>query len=177
MELGIKPDRVVSYKDIVEYDRNPFLEHLNINSTTTLKRVKKDKLINNEDNSISKKEVKEISKNNDELKQVGLEIGIVKTKQMADFVLIYLPFPYSRISEIGFKIFFYLLENRINLGSDAVVFSMDELCKGLETTRPTVSRGIVDLVNNNIICKQLENVWWINPNYFYAGNRLKIKTK
>ena len=70
-----------------------------------------------------------------------------------------------------------MLENRINLGSDAIIFSIDELCKELKSTRPTVTKGIIDLVSNNIICKQLENVWWINPAYFYAGNRLKIRTK
>lgn len=171
-------EEIITFSDIKDFKKNPFVEELVINKTTTLKRFKKGEVIINEDESLSIKDREELTKENEELKSIGLEIGKIKIRQKANFVLLYIPiFKYKSLSEISFKIWFYIIESKLNLGQDKIILGIDECCEELNASRPTITKGLVELVKNKIISKQCDNVWWINPNYFYAGNRLKINTK
>jgi hypothetical protein len=167
-----------NFSEIPDNDKSPFVEELQINTTKVLKRFKKGEVILDEHENLSFQESKSLTIQNEKLKLKGLEIGQIKVKQKAEFVIIYTNnIPYKNLSEVSFKIFHYILDKRISLGSDMIILSIEDCCEHLKFTRPTVAKGFVELVKNKIIAKRCENVWWINPNYYYAGNRLNIKTK
>lgn len=180
MKLLIKNnvEEINNFSEIPDNDKSPFVEELHINTTQVLKRFKKGEVVLDVNESISYQEAKNLTIQNENLKQKGLEIGQVKIKQKAEFVIIYTNnIPYKNLSEISFKIFHYILDKRISLGSDIIILSIEDCCEHLQSTRPTVTKGFVELVKNKIIAKRCDNVWWINPNYYYAGNRLNIKSK
>lgn len=177
MNFGIR-ETIESFSDIQDFDKNPFIEELVINETNVLKRFKKGEAVIDEANTLSLEEINKLTKEHEEIQTKGLEIAQVKTRQKAEFILLYIPmFDYKNMLEISFKILFFIIERKINLGNDSVILSINECCIELKSTRPTISKGFVDLVNKKILAKKYDNVWWINPNYFYAGNRLRIKTK
>lgn len=182
MELGIKTSLfdVASYGEIKEADDNPFLEAFHVDKQIVIKRFKKGEVVIPEIADIPIEESMELTKENELLKKKGLEIGKRHYKQKADFVIIYRKphiLNYKDLSEAAFKIFFLILDSKLSLGIDYVVMSLPELCVELGMTRPTISKGMVELVRNKLIYKRTDTVWWVNPNYFFAGNRLNIKTK
>lgn len=181
MEIGIKASifDIDSYNQIKDTDSNPFLENFHVDKHIVLKKFKKGEVVIPDLVEIPIEESEELTRENDLLKKKGLEIAKRTYKQKADFVLIYRTplLNYRDLSEAGFKIFFFILENKLSLGIDYIVMDIPECCVELGLSRPTIAKGIVELVRNKIIYKRTNSVWWINPNYFYAGNRLKIMTK
>jgi len=179
--LGIKNSifDISTFGEIKEIEVNPFLEELRIDKHLVIKRFKKGEVVIPEQIEISDEESKHLTAENEELKVKGLEIAKRVYKQKAAFVLIYSNpiIDYKSLSESSFKIFFYILDKKLSLGIDYIVMTIPECCLELNMTRPTITKGIVELVKAKMIYRRADSVWWINPNYFYAGNRLKIDTK
>lgn len=181
MEIGIRSSifDVDSYNQIKDLDSNPFLENFHVDKHMVLKKFKKGEVVIPDIVEIPYAESEELTKENELLKKKGLEIAKRVYKQRADFILIYRNplLNYRDLSEAAFKIFFLILDQKLSLGIDYIVMDISECCLELGLTRPTITKGIVELVKNKIIYRRTSSVWWINPNYFYAGNRLKILTK
>ena len=179
-DLGINlySSNITSYTEIMETNKNPFIQELKIDKRIVLKRFKKGEIVDNEQGNLPLKEAEALTKENEDLKDKGVEIGKRIHKQRAKFILLYNEplLDYRNMSEIGFKILFYIFERKLNLGNDTVILSIAECCTELNTSRPTVTKGFVELVRNKLLAKKYDNVWYINPCYFFAGNRERIMT-
>lgn len=170
---------IKTFGEIQDSTSNPFLEELHVDKRIVLKRFKKGEVIVPDESNITLQHSEELSKENEKLKEIGLEIGKRQYKQRATFVLLYSQpiLNYKALSEASFKVLFFIIDKKLSLGIDYVILSIPECCVELEMSRPTISKAFVELVNQKLIAKRADGVWWINPNYFYAGNRLKILTK
>ncbi len=171
---------ISGYSEIKDIELNPFLEEFHVDKQLILKRFKRGEVVIPELVDIPIEESLELTKENELYKTKGLEIAKRHYKQKADFVIIYRKphiLNYKDLSEAAFKIFFFMIDKKLSLGVDYVVMSVPELCLELDMSRPPITKALVELVRNKIIYKRTDTVWWINPNYFYAGNRLNIKTK
>lgn len=170
---------IKTFGELQDSSSNPFLEELHIDKRIVLKRFKKGEVILPEENDISTEHSEELQKENEKLKEIGLEIGKRQYKQKASFVLLYSQpiLNYKELSEASFKVLFFILDRKLSLGIDYVILSIPECCVELSMSRPTITKAFVELVNQKLLARRTDGVWWINPNYFYAGNRLKILTK
>lgn len=165
-----------NYSDIPDSNNNPFIQTLKVNTKLKLSRYKRDETINNEEGTIDIDKQLELEKEQERLKQLGIEIGKLVTRKSVSFIALYNApiFNYSSLSLPSFKILFYILDEKVHFNRDYVVLSIKECCIKFDLTLPTVCKSFTELANNKIISKRLDNVWWINPNYFYAGDREKI---
>lgn len=179
-ELGIKlhNHQITSYNEIVEVDKNPFIQELKIDKRIVLKRFKKGEIVDNEQGNLPLSEAKALTEENEQLKDKGVEIGKRINKQRAKFILLYNEplLDYRNLSEISLKMLFFIFERKLNLGNDTVLLSINECCTELNASRPTVTKGFVELIRAKLLAKKYDNVWYINPCYFFAGNRERIMT-
>lgn len=162
------PTTITHLEECTAHDENPFLNTITFNSKTVLKKVKRN------DN------VPENILNDDkELNKIGFGIGKTKEKQKANFLLLYLDdfIPFENLSNSTLRVVFYMLKYKVGLNQDIIVVSVKELESKMNLSRPSITKAFIELINNNIIAKRDANVWWINPTYFYSGNRLNIRTK
>lgn len=169
-------DSYKNYSDIPDSIDNPFIETLSINTKLKLSRYKKNETINNEEGTIDLKKVKELEIEQERLKGLGIEIGKLVTKKSISFVFMFNTpiLNYEKLSLPTFKILFYILDEKLYFNKDYIIISIRECCLKFNLTLPTVCKSFTELVNNKILSKRLDNVWWINPNYFYVGDREKI---
>jgi hypothetical protein len=68
-------------------------------------------------------------------------------------------------------------EIRQNMNSDRIYLSHSMLQgKGRDISQPTYARGIRELIDKKMIAPVLNqvNLWWINPNFIFNGDRLQI---
>lgn len=171
-------EKYSSINDIVTKTQNPFLEHLVISERTVLKRFKRgEAIMTAKMNNLS--EINVLTKQERELNKVDLSIGKLVTKQTSPFVLLYTDktIDYKELSGVTFKILFFIIYEKLSLGSDFIIMDSKELVERLDISRNSAYTGILELVNNKIIDKRNDYNWWINPNHFYCGNRLSINTK
>lgn len=180
-ELGIKPSpfEINSFAEVIKTDDNPFLDNLVIDKKLVLKRFKTGEVVMPDEGQITNEESKRLTEENKNLNDVGLTVAKKQYKQRASFVLIYNNpmVNYKALSEASLKMLFFIFERKVGLGLDFIVLSVNECCTELNLSRPTITKGFVELIRNKLISKREDNVWWINPNYFYAGNRLKILSR
>lgn len=177
--LGITINSANSYRtysDIPDKGDNPFIETLKVNIKLKLSRYKKDEVINNEEGTLNIEKQKELEEEQKRLKEVGVEIGKLVTRKSSSFVFIFNSpiISYDKLSLATFKILFYIFDEKIMFNKDYIVISIKECCIKFNLTLPTVCKSFLELENNKILSKRLDNVWWINPNYFYVGDREKI---
>ena len=168
----------VSINDAKEMKQNPYLEHLNVNERVTLKRFKRNEAVITEkikDYDI----VQELTNQNRKLTEVDLGIGKIKRKTTSPFVIIYTDqvIDYMGLSPLCLKVLFYIFYERIDLGKDYIIINPRELVEKLKISKNSAYGIFVELLNNNIIRKRNDYTWWINPNYFFSGNRTKIYSK
>ncbi len=176
-DFGIS-SKYTSINDIASKNQNPFLEHLMINQRTVLKRFKRGEAIITDKVSHSDK-VEELNQQQKELYKLDLSIGKLVYKQMSPFVLIYTDkvIDYKKLSGVTFKLLFFIIYEKLSLGNDFIIMDSKELVEKLDISRNSAYTAILELVNNGILDKRNDYNWWINPNYFYCGNRLSINTK
>ncbi len=176
-KFGIQGD-YTSIKDVTKKDKNPFLHNINQNTRINLRKVKRsESYINNKLRDINKSnDLKEESK---ELRKLDLDIGKIQHKQTSPFVLLYTDMNsiYNRISGSTAITLLFILEQKVGLNSDVIVINPQELVERLGVNLKTSYNIFLELINNKLIDKREDSVWWINPNYFYSGNRLDIRTK
>ncbi len=167
-----------SVLDIVKRDTNPFVEHLKINERITFKRFKRGEAVIT-DKVQDIQQITELTEENKRLGNLDLGIGKLKTKQTASFVLLYVDknLHYKNFTGITFRILFYILYEKLSLGSDYIIMDANELVAQLNISKSSAYTSILELVNADILDKRNDYNWWINPNYFYRGNRLSINTK
>lgn len=167
-----------SINEIKERDKNPFLEQLVISERIILKRFKRGEAVVTD--KISKiEDIKSLTKQNKELVKVDLNIGRLVRKQTSPFVLVYTDrvMNYRELSGTTLRVLFYIMYEKLSLGNDYVVMDSKELVDKLDISRNSAYTALLELVNNKLIDKRNDYNWWINPNYFYCGNRLSINTK
>lgn len=72
------------------------------------------------------------------------------------------------------KSLFLWLSYEIKPSKDYIVLNVDRYKKESDVTHNTMMVGIIELINNSIIGKtKFDNVYWINPAYFFSGNRMR----
>ena len=170
---------VINFSDIKDIEKNPYLDHLVINTYTTLKGFKSGEVVMPDEIDLPPEEIKRLTEDNKDLKKKGLGYAKRQTKQSASFTIVYNNphLNFRDLSGCALKIIHLIWEKKLAIGSDFVVLDVNECCVELSVTRPTVVKAFVELVRNKVLHKRNDYNWWINPNYFYAGNRLKINTK
>lgn len=174
--FGINNDQHKNYSDIPDNVNNPFIETLKVSTKLKLSRYKKDEIINNEEGTIDHNKQKELEEEQKRLKELGVEIGKLVTRKSSSFVFLFNApiFNYRNLSLPAFKILFYIIDEKIMFNKDYIVISIKECIIKFDLTLPTVCKAFTELSNNKILSKRLDNVWWINPNYIYIGDREKI---
>lgn len=170
---------ITKMDELSHVDENPFLHNVKFDTKIILKRFKKGVVVDNEECSIPLDKSIELTKQREEIKKIGLDIAQRKTRQIGAFVLLYTNplINYKNMSEVTFKILFLIIDKRLNYGNDTIVLSIEDCCTELSVTRPTVQKGLIELIRNKVIYPRMTNVWWINPTYIFNGNRTNIKSK
>lgn len=166
-----------SFKEVSAREENPFLQSVNNKIRTNLKKVKSSEIISDPD--LNKETVKHVLDENDKLKDVDMRIGKIKRKQVADFTLLYFDnkIDYIDFSAAALRIVFFIMYEKLALGMDFIVIDPKEISRVLKINKNTTYDALLELINARVIDKRNEYNWWINPNYFYRGNRLLISTK
>lgn len=178
-EISLYAFESKSFKELKESDLNPYIEEIKFKSQTILKRFKKGEAVISETSNLDFEEIQSLTLQNTALNLKGLSLGKIKEKQIASFILLYtdLKMNYKKISSVTLKTLLYILYEKVNLGCDYIILTPKELIENLQLSKNNSYDVFVELVNNKILYKRTDSVWWINPNYFYAGNRLKIIRK
>ena len=87
---------------------------------------------------------------------------------------------FAELSRAGHKtlmIFFYFLPKRA-MGSDTIKLSFrdyqsEQEAIGIKISKKTFERGIKELIEKRFIARtDTPNFYWLNPNKFFAGNRI-----
>lgn len=176
MEFGVLGE-YESFSDIKDKEINPFIETLKINERFSFKRFKRGEAVLS--NKISRNESIELTKQNNKLNQVDLGIGKIESRQSSPFILLYLDqaISYKDMNAITLKVFMYIIYEKTYIGCDYVVMNIKDIIDHLEISKASAYNSMFELVKYKVIERRNENVWWINPAYFYCGNRLSINTK
>jgi len=165
-----------TYSDIPDNSDNPFIEVLKVNTKLKLSRYKRNEIINNEAGTLDVEKQRELEEEQKRLKDFGVEIGKLVVRKKSSFVFLFNApiINYKELSLPTFKILFFILDEKIEFNRDSIIISLKECCIKFQLTLPTVCKSFTELVNNKILSKKYDNVWWINPNYIYVGDREKI---
>ncbi len=166
MILGIRGD-YTSLNDVKDNENNPFVKYLVLSEKFVLKRFQEDEAS------------KLIEKENKELSKVGLEIGKRRKIRTSPYTQLYWgkEIDFMKLSPTTLRILFYIFYRKVEYGRDSIVTSPKHISEELLISKSSTYTSFLELINNKIIDKRAENVWWINPAYFYCGDRINIKTK
>ena len=82
----------------------------------------------------------------------------------------------SNLTVPEIKVFTYIQKHLLP-NKDYLFIHGDECAEwcGYKTT-PQIYKGLVGLIEKEIIARGKNNLFWINPNYIYNGNRCKNET-
>jgi len=80
-----------------------------------------------------------------------------------------------KLSPPGLKLYVYIIYN-IGRNKDKIELRASKVCKDLNISDKTFSRGIKALKESNIIQRYYgrKNMWWLNTNYLYFGERIRF---
>jgi hypothetical protein len=98
--------------------------------------------------------------------------GMVYTKVFQSALL-----SFKNLSPSGLKVLLYAICNARSC-HDVVFLNPPDIMLFYDMSKGTYYNGIDDLLKNKIIAKKLGSSieFWVNPNVFYNGNRLKLVT-
>lgn len=150
-------------KSLKEYDRNPFLDNLNVPITPKQQSfVSKNRAI--------------IDTTTGEVDDDVLLTGRRKYVDGEDFVKIFVKEMEAifDLSKSGQRVFTYML-SKIKY-DDHFIFNMEEcLEKTGYKSRTPVFKSLTELIQKEFIAKTKNQfVYWINPKLFYKGDRLVV---
>lgn len=83
---------------------------------------------------------------------------------------------FEDMTSAGVYVFNYI---QINLKKDKDYIQMigKDVCETIKVSRVTLNKGLRQLESARIICKKSQSEYWINPRYFFNGNRLNYLSK
>lgn len=176
-KFGIKGE-YQSILEIEKKDKNPFLIDLKVTDKVTIKRFKQDEAVKT-DKITSYDRIRELTNQNKDLGKEDLTIAKMKKKQSSPFIFLYTDtrINYKRLSGTSLKVILYIIYEKLTFGVDYIIMNPDDLVTNVEISKSSSYNSIIELTNHKIIDKREDCIWWINPNYFYTGNRLLITTK
>ena len=84
---------------------------------------------------------------------------------------------FKNLSPSGLKVLLFAICNARSC-HDVVFLNPPDIMIFFEMSKATYYNGIDDLLKNKVIAKKLGSSieFWVNPNVFYNGNRLKLVT-
>lgn len=164
--------------DIKDKEINPFLIYLRVSRNVTIRRFKEAEPVRTE-KITNFTEIIKLTNQNKDLEKVDLTIAKMKKKQISPFVFVYtdIKFDYKELSGIALRVLFYFIYEKLHRGCDFIITNPKDLSENIGISKSSSYDVFVELCNHKIIEKRNDSVWWINPNYFYTGNRLLITTK
>ena len=69
---------------------------------------------------------------------------------------------------------YYIIYN-LPKDSDSITLKLTKLITEMNSSRPTVYRGIGELIEHSVIAKKKKvGDYWINPHYMFNGDRIKF---
>lgn len=144
------------------YILNPFLAGMNIKTNKVLKKVAPTKMIiyDTEKGRIEKTDVVYASEKNVD------KAGYVK------FFLGFFPV-IGRLSKGGLRLLIHMLHNELKYENDKVILDLESSCQlaGFNTHNQYYT-AVNELIDNKIIARSpTRYVYWINPSFFYFGDR------
>lgn len=96
-------------------------------------------------------------------------------RDTTDFVKLYEPLVLMKMKPYGVKVFAYMV-SRMGFGG-VIQFDYDECMSLSGLSRSTVYRGIVDLIEQDVVRKKSRTEYWINPNVVFRGQREDFEMK
>ena len=80
----------------------------------------------------------------------------------------------SKLSPCGKELYLWIMYE-IEVGKEALWINRDRYLEENETSINTYKKAIEELIKNAIIAYTVvKDVYWINPSYFFSGDRLKM---
>jgi hypothetical protein len=177
MNFEAKVFKYTSIKQVSSKSSNPFLESISTKTKTDLKRLKTSDIISDRD--LDTNTAKDIIDKNKELGKIEMGIGKLRRKQTSNFVILYYDkeVDFYNLSGTTLRVLFYIMYKKLAIGVDFIVLDSKDLMENLNINRNSAYESILDLLNAGIIDKRNDYNWWINPEYFYRGNRMFVTTK
>lgn len=83
---------------------------------------------------------------------------------------------FKELNSIGRDILLYIIYN-LKPNEDTINLKTDKVCKEMNISRPTFSRGINSLKDIALICNKEQSIYWINPYFIFRGNRINYYKK
>lgn len=83
---------------------------------------------------------------------------------------------FTEITSAGRDILLYIIYN-VKENEDVINLKHDRLAKKVNLSRPTLIKGIQQLIDVGVICKKSQSEYWINPLYVFKGNRINYYRK
>lgn len=78
---------------------------------------------------------------------------------------------YEELNTAGRDLLLYIMY-RLPRNQDYINLKLDSLCAKMRTSRPTLIKGIQNLVDNAMIIKKAQSEYWVNPYFIFNGDRM-----
>lgn len=83
-------------------------------------------------------------------------------------------FLFKKLTRNGRDVLYYIIYN-LPKDSDSITLKLTKLITEMNSSRPTVYRGIGELIEHSVIAKKKKvGDYWINPHYMFNGDRIKF---
>tara|TARA_R110000868_G_scaffold304170_2_gene564684 strand:+ start:141 stop:629 length:489 start_codon:yes stop_codon:yes gene_type:complete len=83
---------------------------------------------------------------------------------------------YKSLKAMGRDLFLYMLYN-VQKDKDTITMDIPKTCEKLGIVRVSYYRGMQQLVDAGILCKKKCTEYWINPYFFFNGDRIALYQK
>lgn len=153
------PKQIDSIKDLPRHEINPFLMNLRINKKPKYKKIQ---------------DVEKVSK--DKIVVLAEELFRDKEPFVRIFQSGHLVNP-AELSPNSCKILLYIMWNKLQFNIDHIILNPKEISNELGMNNMnTIYDCILELVRCGSIAGHIErNIYWVNPQFIYFGNRGTIK--
>ena len=78
---------------------------------------------------------------------------------------------FNKLSSNGRDLLLYIIYN-IKENTDVISLKLDKVSKEMQISRPTLIKGIKDLLSNGFIATKSQSEYWVNPHCIFKGNRV-----
>lgn len=102
-------------------------------------------------------------------------VGRQKIYDSTEFIKLYDPSIFLRLSQPAVAVFAYIIAN-LQFGGIVYFSYKDALLYTGYKSRESIFRGLQDLLKNDVIRNKEKQIFWVNPNIVYRGQRDEFET-